>query len=129
MVGRLWHPESVSDMLEMGREEFEQLVTDALDELPAEIARLADNVVILVEDESPPGEPELLGVYDGVALTERDSSYSLQLPDRIIIFRQPLLAISPTREELVRQVAITVVHELAHHFGIDDDRLHQLGYS
>ncbi len=112
----------------MSREEFEQLVMDALDQLPPEIAAVADNVVILVEDKSPPGEPELLGVYDGVALTERDTSYSLQLPDRILIFREPLLAISPTREELVRQVRITVVHELAHHFGIDDARLDQLGY-
>ena len=72
--------------------------------------------------------PSCSGVYEGVALTERDTSYSLQLPDRIVIFREPLLAISPTREELVRQVRITVVHELAHHFGIDDARLHELGY-
>ena len=101
---------------------------DAIDELPADVAAVADNVVIMVEDESPPGEPEMLGVYEGVALTERDTSYSLQLPDRILIFREPLMAISPTREELVRQVRITVVHELAHHFGIDDARLHELGY-
>ena len=112
----------------MSREEFEQLVVDALDELPRDLAAVADNVVIMVEDESPPGEPEMLGVYEGVALTHRDTSYSLQLPDRILIFREPLLAISPTREELVRQVRITVVHELAHHFGIGDARLHELGY-
>ena len=84
--------------------------------------------MILVEDDSPPGGPVLLGIYEGVALTHRDTSYAGQLPDRIVIFRRPLLAISPTREELVRQVHITVVHELAHHFGIGDARLHELGY-
>lgn len=120
--------EEETDLTDIGLEEFEQLVIDALDDLPPEISAMADNVVILVEEDSPPGEPELLGVYDGVALTERDTSYSLQLPDRILIFRKPLLAISPTRDELVRHVRITVVHEIAHHFGIDDERLHQLGY-
>ena len=88
------------------------------------------NVVVLVEDEPPEGEPDdLLGLYDGVALTERDSTADLQLPDRIFVFRGPLLDMCETEEELVEEVRITVVHEIAHHFGIDDDRLHELGYA
>ena len=85
---------------------------------------------MLVEDEPPEGEPDdLLGLYDGVALTERDSTNSGQLPDRILIFRGPLLDLVESEDELVEEVRITVVHEIAHHFGIDDDRLHELGYA
>ena len=125
MVGaRLWHPDGV----DLSRSDFDQLVRDALDDLPAELASVMDNVVVLVEDTPPPGDEDLLGVYDGIALTERDSSYTLQLPDRILLFREPLLAISPTAEELARQVRITVIHEVAHHFGIDDARLEEHGY-
>ncbi len=115
-------------MVELSREDFEHLVRSALDELPIELTAMLDNVVVLVEDTPPPGEEDLLGLYDGVALTERDSTYSLQLPDRILIFQQPLQAISPDLDELARQVRITVIHELAHHFGIDDDRLEEHGY-
>ena len=76
------------------------------------------------------GEPDdLLGLYDGVALTERDSTVTMQLPDRIFVFRGPLLDMCETEEQLVEEVRITVVHEIAHHFGIDDDRLHELGYA
>ncbi len=107
---------------------FEGLVADALDDLPAELAALMDNVAIFVEDESP-DEPALLGVYDGVPLTERDSSYLLAVPDRITIFRLPTVAICGDAAEIRRQVQITVVHEIAHHFGIDDERLHDLGYA
>ncbi len=113
--------------MELDRAEFEALVEQALDEIPEEIAAQVHNVVVLVEDEPPRGEPDLLGLYEGVSLTERTGDHT-GLPDRITVFRLPLLALCATPEELVREVRITVVHEIAHHFGIDDDRLHELGY-
>ena len=115
--------------IEMGRADFEALVDRALDEIPDEITALVRNVVVLVEDEPPEGEPDLLGLYDGIALTERWGDPMMELPDRIFIFRGPLLDMCETEEELVDEVRITVVHEVAHHFGIDDDRLHELGYA
>src|ERR1700712_3048608 len=113
--------------MELGRAAFEELVEQALDEIPDQLAALVRNVVVLVEDEPPSGEPDLLGVYDGVSLTERGADHT-GLPDRITIFRRPLLQLCEDADELVREVRITVVHEIAHHFGIDDDRLHELGY-
>jgi len=113
---------------DMDLPQFEQLVAVALDGLPAELSELLDNVVVVVEDDPPAEDPSLLGLYDGIPLTERDSWYAGVLPDRITIFRRPLLAICDTTEELIEQVRITVLHELAHHFGIDDDRLDDLGY-
>lgn len=89
---------------------------------------MMDNVVILVEADPPPEEPNLLGLYEGVPLTERDSGWAGVLPDSITIFRNPLIALCHTREELVEQIKITVVHEIAHHFGIEDDRLTALGW-
>ncbi len=115
-------------MLEIDSEDFERLVSEALDHLPSDLAELMDNVAIFVDDASP-DEPELLGVYDGVPLTERDSSYLLAVPDRITIFRLPTLAFCADAPEIRRQVQITVVHEIAHHFGIDDGRLNELGYA
>jgi predicted Zn-dependent protease with MMP-like domain len=112
----------------MSEAEFELLVSDALDELPPELAALIDNCVILVEDSPPPGEPNLLGLYDGVPLTERGTTYSGVLPDRIFVYRLPTLAICETPEDVREEVHITVVHEIAHHFGIGDARLHELGY-
>ena len=112
----------------MSRERFEQLVTDAMDGVPAELTALVDNCVVLVEDDPPAGDPDLLGVYDGTPLTERGQGYTMALPDRITIFRNPILAMCSGEDEVVREVRITVVHEIAHHFGIDDDRLHDLGY-
>lgn len=114
--------------VEMSRERFEELVGDALDEVPAELMNLMNNVVILVEDESPAGEPELLGLYEGHALTDRGWDYAGVLPDRITIFRNPTLRVCDTEEDVVEEVAVTVVHEIAHHFGIDDERLHHLGW-
>ena len=113
--------------MELDRGAFEALVEQALDEIPDEIGALVSNLVVLVEDDPPPDEPGLLGVYDGVSLTERGGDHS-GLPDRITIFRRPLLEMSADKVELVREIRITVVHEIAHHFGIDDARLHQLGY-
>jgi predicted Zn-dependent protease with MMP-like domain len=115
--------------IEMSPEDFDTLVDRALDEIPDEIAALVRNVVVLVEDEPPEGEPDLLGLYDGIALTERWGDPMMELPDRIFIFRGPLLDMCDTEGQLIDEVRITVVHEIAHHFGIDDDRLHDLGYA
>ncbi|RKR89356.1 putative Zn-dependent protease with MMP-like domain [Micromonospora pisi] len=114
--------------VEMNRERFEELVGEALDEVPAELLGLMSNVVILVEDDSPAGEPELLGLYEGHALTSRGWDYSGVLPDRIFIYRRPILRICDSDEDVVDEIAVTVVHEIAHHFGIDDERLHALGW-
>jgi predicted Zn-dependent protease with MMP-like domain len=124
--GALSCPDYVLRM-ELDRPAFEALVEQALDEIPDELARLVHNVVVLVEDEAPADAPDLLGVYDGVSLTDRGTDHT-GLPDRITIFRRPLLEMCADDDELVREVRITVVHEIAHHFGIDDQRLHELGY-
>ena len=111
----------------MTRLRFEELVGDALDLIPDELARAMDNVVILVEDRDPEN-PTLLGLYHGVALTERTSQYGGVLPDTITIYREAILDICRDEQDVVEEVAITVVHEIAHHFGIDDARLHELGW-
>jgi predicted Zn-dependent protease with MMP-like domain len=115
--------------VEMDRARFEELVSTALDGIPPELAAQLDNVVILVEDEPPADDPGLLGLYDGIALTERDGQYGAVLPDRIFVYRNPLQEMCDDEADLVEEVRITVVHEIAHHFGIDDDRLHELGYA
>ncbi len=115
-------------VLEMTREEFEELVGEALDRIPPELTRLMDNVAVFVEDEPAPDDPELLGLYEGTPLTDRGEWYAGVLPDRITIYRGPTLRMCGTREEVVAETEVTVVHEIAHHFGIDDARLHALGY-
>ena len=106
----------------------DELVADALDGIPEGLARVIDNVVVMVEEGSWNGA--LYGRYEGVALTERTGfADDFELPDRIFIYRGPLLDLCETEAELVEEVRITVVHEVAHHFGIDDDRLHDLGYA
>lgn len=110
-------------------ERFEELVADALDSVPAGLMSLLDNVVILVADHDPDGDQHLLGVYEGYALTRRGTDYGGVLPDRITIFRNPILRVCATEEEVVAEVRVTVVHEIAHHFGIDDERLHELGWA
>ncbi|OBB89775.1 hypothetical protein A5782_17355 [Mycobacterium sp. 852002-40037_SCH5390672] len=112
----------------MDPKRFDELVSDALDLIPPELAGAMDNVVVLVEDRHP-DDTELLGLYEGVALTERDSDYFGSLPDAITIYRQALLDVCESEDEVVEEVAITVIHEIAHHFGIDDDRLHELGWA
>ena len=108
---------------------FEAIVEESLDEVPEELMAMLDNVVFLVEDEPPADDPDLLGVYDGVPLTERDAGWGLgNLPDRITLFRGPLTRMCEHAEELREEIAVTVVHEIAHHFGIDDDTLHELGW-
>jgi len=106
---------------------FEELVADALDEVPAELMALLDNVVVLVEDRNP-DEPDLLGLYEGYALTERGWDHSGALPDRIMIYREAICDICEDEDQVAEEVTVTVVHEIAHHFGIDDDRLHALGW-
>jgi predicted Zn-dependent protease with MMP-like domain len=111
----------------MSPQRFDELVSEALDLLPPKLAAALDNVVVLVEGRDPQ-EPDLLGLYHGIALTERDSSYAGSLPDTITIYRDALLEICGNEDEVVEEVAITVIHEVAHHFGIDDGRLHELGW-
>ena len=113
--------------VDMSRERFEELVGEALDEVPVELLNVMNNVVILVEEDSPPGE-SLLGLYEGHALTNRGWDYAGVLPDRITIYRRPILSICDTDDDVIDEVAVTVVHEIAHHFGIDDARLHELGW-
>jgi predicted Zn-dependent protease with MMP-like domain len=118
----------------MSADEFEAAVQDALDSIPDKLAQAMDNVAVFIDDDyvPRPGEdPEtvLLGLYEGVPLTERDSWWDAgSLPDRITVFRGPILEICGSREDVIHEVAVTVVHEIAHHFGIDDDRLHELGW-
>jgi predicted Zn-dependent protease with MMP-like domain len=116
-------------MVAMSREQFEDAVSEALDRIPGDLARMMDNVVVLVEDDPPDGDSDLLGLYEGTPLTERDGWWAAgSLPDRITIFRNPTLAVCASEEEVVEEVRVTVVHEIAHHFGIDDERLHELGW-
>lgn len=113
----------------MTDDEFETAIGDALDLIPDDLARLMSNVAVLVADEPPDDEPELLGLYEGVPLTERDGWWDAgSLPDRITIFKGPLTRLYPDRADLLDEIAVTVVHEVAHHFGIDDQRLHDLGW-
>ena len=106
--------------------EFEGVVADALDALPPDLTAAFRNVTVVVEDEHP-DDPGLLGLYEGIPLTERDT-YSGVLPDRISLYRIPLCLLAEDTEHLVEEVQVTVVHEFAHHMGIDDDRLHELGW-
>ncbi|MGH3885409.1 MAG: metallopeptidase family protein [Pseudonocardiaceae bacterium] len=106
---------------------FDELVAEALDLIPAKLVEAMDNVVVLVEPRNS-DNPGLLGLYEGVALTMRDSNYGGVLPDRITIYRDALLDACSDEQELVDEVAVTVVHEVAHHFGIPEHRLHELGW-
>lgn len=111
--------------LDVPRARFEELVGEALDGIPDALAARIDNVVIRVREDSRAG---LLGLYEGIPLTRREQYGALAMPDRITIYRLPILRHCRTEEEVVEQVRITVVHEIAHHFGIDDARLHELGW-
>jgi predicted Zn-dependent protease with MMP-like domain len=112
-------------MIVVSRERFEDMVGEALDTLPPALGRMMRNVAVVVEDGT---DPHLLGLYHGVPLTERTSDYSGVLPDKITIFRLSICARCTTEEDVVDEVRTTVVHEVGHHFGIDDDRLHELGW-
>lgn len=115
--------------VEMGREEFDRLVDTALSQIPERFLTLLENCVVIVEDEPDPSDPELFGYYDGTPLSDRTSQYGGVLPDRIVIFRGPLLRYCRDADEVVDEVRITVWHEVAHFFGIDDEHLDDLGYA
>jgi predicted Zn-dependent protease with MMP-like domain len=115
-------------MVDVDEAEFERLVSEALDSIPPELGRLMSNVAVLVADEAPPGE-HLLGLYEGIPLTERDGWYAGVLPDTITIYRLPILRICDSEQDVVDEVRTTVIHEVAHHFGIDDDALDELGWA
>jgi len=117
----------IDGMIEVSRQRFEELVGDALDGLPPELGRQMRNVGVFVEDVAP--APNLLGLYRGVPLTSRDTHYAGVLPDQITIFRDTISARCATEQQLVEAVRVTVVHEVAHHFGIDDERLRELGWA
>jgi predicted Zn-dependent protease with MMP-like domain len=109
-------------------DEFEQLVIDELDALPDDMVDGLENVVFVTEDRPEDGSLDLLGLYDGVALTERGQYGFGELPDRIILYREPLLSVSEHLDDLKDQIHVTLVHEIAHFYGIDDDELHDLGW-
>jgi predicted Zn-dependent protease with MMP-like domain len=114
--------------VEVGRRQFEHLVADALDQLPESLAELMDNVAVFVEDRHP-HEPRLLGLYEGIPLTERGDYGGLVMPDRITLYRLAICDVCRTSDEVVDEVTVTLVHEVAHHFGIDDHRLEELGWA
>lgn len=113
--------------VDMSAEEFERAVDQAIELIPSRLRELVDNCVIFIEDEPEPGE-DVFGYYDGVPLSERGFDYTGVLPDRIMIFRQPHLEAADTNGDVIDEIVTTVVHEIAHHFGIEDDRLHELGW-
>ena len=115
-------------MLDVPRDRFEELVSEALDTIPPELAGMLTNCVVLVEDDVPAGTQSLLGLYEGTPLTERGQWYSGVLPDRITIYRLPILRMCRDEQDVVDEVRITVIHEVAHHFGIGEERLHELGW-
>jgi predicted Zn-dependent protease with MMP-like domain len=117
----------VDDRIAITSQRFEELVGEALDTIPPELTRAMDNVVVLVDDRNA-DDPQLLGLYEGVALTERTSDYGGVLPDRITVYREAILDVCADEDDVVHEVAVTVVHEVAHHFGVDEDTLHRLGW-
>ena len=112
---------------------FEQVVAKALDEVPEGIAAHIDNLQIVIEEEPRPDQDPhgegLLGLYEGVSLAERGVDYFGVMPDTITIFRQPHLRLGLSEHELRKEVRTTVLHEIGHHLGIDDERLHELGWA
>lgn len=114
-------------MVSLSSAQFEHEVRTALDLLPTELVGLMDNVIVVTEDRNEE-EPELLGLYEGVPLTERDGYGLMEMPDRISIYRLPLTELCTSAAQLIEEIQITVIHEIAHHFGIDDDQLHDMGW-
>ncbi|HWM33391.1 MAG TPA: metallopeptidase family protein [Pseudolysinimonas sp.] len=115
--------------MQLDAEAFERIVVDELDELPDEMVDGLENVVFVVEDRPEDGSLDLLGEYQGVALTERGQYGFGELPDRIVLFREPLLEICDDLDQLRDEIHVTLVHEIAHFYGIDDDELHRLGWA
>jgi predicted Zn-dependent protease with MMP-like domain len=115
--------------LDLDAEDFEKLVVDELDLLPDDMVDGLDNVVFVVEDRPEDGSLDLLGLCDGVNITDRGQYGFGELPDRIILYREPLLDVCAGLDELREQIHVTLVHEIAHFYGIDDDQLHELGWA
>jgi predicted Zn-dependent protease with MMP-like domain len=121
-------------MRALSTERFEELVADALDSIPEELGEHMENVAVVVDDWPTKAQlagrsGTLLGLYEGISLTNRGPlSYGAVMPDRITIFRGPLCQIARDEADLARQIRVTVIHEVGHHFGIDDARLHELGW-
>ncbi len=113
--------------MEVSPERFEALVAEVLDQIPEELSAAIDNLAVSVVDRSSVC-PNLLGLYEGIPLTEREHYSGMIMPDRIFIYRQAICALAKDEDEIVNQVRITVIHEVAHHFGIEDDRLEELGW-
>lgn len=113
---------------EVDAQRFERMVIDELDLLPDDMVDGLDNLIFVTEDRPEDGSLDVLGLYDGVALTERGNYGFGELPDRIILYREPLLSISSDLSELTEQIHVTLVHEIAHFYGIDDAQLHELGW-
>ena len=113
-------------MLLVDADRFEVLVGDALDRLPAALGEMMENIVVVVEDAHP--DEDLLGLYEGVPLTERENYGGLAMPDRVTVYRLAICAICDSEDDLLDEIMVTVVHEVAHHFGIDDETLHHLGW-
>jgi predicted Zn-dependent protease with MMP-like domain len=116
-------------MQNLDEEQFEALVVEGLDALADEIIEGLDNVVFVTDARPEDGSLDILGLYDGIALTERGQYGFGELPDRIILYREPLVAICESLDELKEQIHITLVHEIAHYYGIDDEQLHKLGWA
>lgn len=114
--------------IDLSEEEFEDLVDVALEQIPPELLALVENCLLLVEDLPPDGRLSLFGLYVGVPLTERAPSYPQLHPDRIYIYRRPIQALCSTKEQAAHEIAVTVVHEIGHYFGISESRLHELGW-
>ena len=114
-------------MVDVPPERFAQLVEEALDGIPPDLGAVMENVLVVVDDHRPPGS--LLGLYEGIPLTKRENYGGMVMPDRITVFRRAICAQAGTEEEVRHQVRVTVVHEVAHHFGIDDKRLAELGWA
>lgn len=120
---------NVPERFEVSEDEFAELVEEAFDALPADMVSRLDNVAFFIEDDSPEDSPVMLGLYEGVDILDRSEYGFGDLPDRITLFRNPLMDISKDLDELREQIHITLVHEIAHYFGIDDDQLHELGWA
>jgi predicted Zn-dependent protease with MMP-like domain len=113
--------------VEISAEAFEALVVEALDEIPEPFASMLSNVELVIEDEPEDGG-DLLGLYEGIPQTERDGNYTFVMPDKITLYRGPLTRLCEDPDDLYDEIAVTVVHEVAHHFGISDERLAELGW-
>jgi predicted Zn-dependent protease with MMP-like domain len=112
----------------MNKTEFDAAVDRAIEGLPEWVVDRMDNIHVVVEDRPNTEQGDVLGIYEGVSLLERSSDYWGALPDRIIVFREPHLELGLEGEELEEEIRRTVLHEIAHHLGIDDERLHELGW-